>query len=105
MLNLTSALDNDYSQLLDINALGVSSVKMEIIQRERHNQEPVLIYNLIVTAIPAMDLYCDEANKANLNATYFEPRMTFLYLLIPQSVITIMQDKPDMDWFVSITAT
>ena len=95
---LNDALQQDQTRLIDINALGVSSINLNVVLRKRKKSAEYFLYEPAVTSIPAMNLTCDTANN---NRTYEGACTTFLYLRIPGTERTVVEDKVQLDYPVS----
>lgn len=92
------ALEEDLTQLIDINALGVSSINLAIEDR-RNGSQQAYYYNPSVTSIPAMNIVCDTSNGTS---NEIEPCTTFLYIRIPGNKRTVIRYERVLDWSVSL---
>jgi hypothetical protein len=88
-------LQQDQARLIDINALGVSSINLNVVLRKRKNGAEYFLFEPTVTSIPAMNLTCDTADNGN---NYKESCTTFLYLRIPGTERTVVEDKVQLDY-------
>ena len=84
--------------MIDINALGVSSINLNVVLRKRKKGAEYFLYEPAVTSIPAMSLTCDTADNGK---NYEESCTTFLYLRIPGTERTVVEDKVQLDYPVS----
>lgn len=84
--------------MIDINALGVSSINLNVVLRKRRKGAGYFLYEPAVTSIPAMSLTCDTADNGK---NYEESCTTFLYLRIPGTERTVVEDKVQLDYPVS----
>ena len=66
--------------------------------RKLKNGTEYFLFDPTVTSIPAMELTCDTANNGK---DYKESCTTFLYLRIPGTERTVVENKVQLDYPVS----
>jgi hypothetical protein len=96
-LNLTDALTLDLAKLIDINALGVSSINLSIEERENGTFH-YYYYDPSVTSIPSMNISCDISNGIKADT---QPCTTFLYVRMPGNKRTVVKYTKALNWGVS----
>jgi hypothetical protein len=96
---LQEAIDLDQTRLIDINALGTSSINLEVEYRTNGTQNN-FYYHPTITSIPDMGIVCNTSAR-DPSETAFEPCTTFLYLRIPGTTRVDVQVQNALNWVVS----
>lgn len=69
-----------------------------MVLRKLKNRSEYFLFEPTVTSVPAMNLTCDTADNGK---KYQESCTTFLYLRIPGTERTVVEDKVQLDYPVS----
>lgn len=93
-LNLVDALNKSYTRLIDINALGTTSINLGITSRQALNEDPVYDYNLQISSVPARNLVCNVMD----NTSY--PCVSIIRLSFPTFIRTNIKEQRVMGWQV-----
>jgi hypothetical protein len=94
-LNFTDALSAGYTRLVDINALGSTSINMNLRYRKTYEGLQAYDYQLELSSAPALNLVC---NTANDKVEYRSPCTTSLLIHIPSFQQLLSDEKPSYSW-------
>ncbi|KAK3645673.1 hypothetical protein LTR22_014636 [Elasticomyces elasticus] len=93
-LELKDAIQDNYAELIDIDALGTSAINLAVVHRKQWGKPPVFSYIPTVNSIPAMNLACDTAS----GSVFYEMCTSFLYIRIPNTDVTVKNDVQSLTW-------
>ena len=96
-LDLETALSRNVTRIMDIAALGVSSLNLGLRYRTFLNQSAVYDYDMSISTNQALDLPCDSSNGGDNSAACYAS----IYVRYPSLLKVTIAETYAMNWVVS----
>ncbi len=93
--NLSYALENNYTRMIDINALGSTSINLDLFYRINLDDTAAYDYKITLSSTPSLNLVC---NTGSNGTQYSGPCATRILLRISSFHRTILQEKKGISW-------
>ena len=94
-LSLSDALESNYTRMIDINALGSTSINLDLFYRINLDATAAYDYKLTISSTPSLNLVC---NTGSNGTNYSGPCATRILLRISSFHRTILEEKKGISW-------